>query len=263
LIPKTAVIVADTDGFPFEELRKSIQDRVWDDFRKSDVNVFYFRGHAQSKFNKKMEEISNKYRYSKLWPFQRVVDAIILYRYNLKLPAVKQSGVDLFVSCPEGLRFLAIKDIAVMNELQKQGYEVIYKTTLSSVCNHDLFMAELKKIKSEPYYGGTVIKFGKIPFVSGANLMINRAVINIILQNRWKLNLGELDDVAFGKIMWKRVRITSLNSLNLGTIGQVTALTQSELKETFHFRCKSEKKPRDDKEIIETLLSRMQLWKDT
>jgi hypothetical protein len=258
LIPKTAVIVADTNGFPFEELRNSIQSPVWEEFRKSGVSVFYFRGEQENRFNKEIDKLSNKLRYSKFWPFQRVLDAVVLYRFNIRLPRVRQSGVNLFVSCPEGLRYLAIKDIAVMKELYNQGFEIIYKTTLSSICNHKLFIKKLSEIGSLPYYGGTVIKFGKSPFVSGANLMLNRSAIKMILDNRWKLNLGELDDVALGKLLWKEIEITEVSSLNLINTNQVFALKEREIKETFHFRCKSELVPRNDREIMETLLARMQ-----
>lgn len=256
---KAAIIIADTYGEPFETIKRETKEDLVKGFAQIGVDVFYFIGEPKRNLHERIEKLSNRIRYSKTWPIQRFYDAVALFRNNVFVPEVKIDESQIFVKCPEGLRYLGVKDLAVMEHLYKLGYQIIYKTTLSSIFPKRNFEKWIQEINNDPYYGGTLISFGSIPFVSGANLMLNRTAIEILLKRKWKWNHGELDDVAIGKILNGKVKISPIKSRNISTIEQVGEIPLEELRNLRHIRCKSQEEPRNDLEIIRAVLREMSL----
>jgi len=255
--PKVAVLVADTFGDPFESIKRDIQPRVWD-FSQT-IDVYYMMGVRPTKVESLLNNFTNSARYSKLWRLQRLFD-----RYQLALIArrgrnVVKKGNELRVDIPEGLRYLGLKVIESIKFLHEQNYDIIYKTTLSSLVNPKVFSGTIEKVQLDsPFYGGTPMNFGTHPFVSGANLMINRRTSEIILSSLDNWDHGLLDDVAIGRLLERRVAITPVRSINLTLLDDIYNYTDPELNEVMHFRCKSSNKYRNDVAIMSQALKRIQ-----
>jgi hypothetical protein len=261
---RIAIVIADTYGEPFETIKRETKNKVVQEFAEIGVDVFYFKGKQPKKMHQKFEQISNRLRYSNAWPIQRLLDALTLYIRNFLIPRVRATNSQLSVNCPEGLRFLGVKDLAVINYLHHLNYEIIYKTTLSSVVPTRNFMkwtSEVRQFGDIPYFGGTRIDFASVPFVSGANLMLNQAAVKILLKKKWKWNHGELDDVAIGKILNKRVKIIPIKSINVSSVREVTKVANEIFLNLRHIRCKSQEIPRNDLEIIYAVLERIETTK--
>jgi hypothetical protein len=253
---RIAVLIADSYGEPFETIKAIIQPQLWESL--PDVDVFYMRGTEPNSVQNKLNTFTDKVRYKKYWPIQRFFDQIQISHIAKKNYEVERRHKDLFINLPEGLRYLGLKLIKSLNYLYIENYDVVYKTTLSSLVNPRNF----KKITAEidlsvPFYGGTPINFGVRPFVSGANLMINRKTIEIILNSLHKWNHGLLDDVAIGRVLEGHANIKPILSLNFSSVSEVLSIPNSEIQSAMHFRCKSSKLKRDDVEIMKKVIKRI------
>lgn len=253
---RVAVIIADSYGEPFESIKSEIQPTLWN--LDNHADIFYVKGNTPNKIQSHMNLFTDSKRYSKLWPIQRTIDQIQLGIKSRKSVSIELLGDDLHLDVPEGLRYLGIKVMSTLGYLYDKQYEIVYKTTLSSMVNRPRFLNEISRInQSEPYYGGTRVDFGKHPFVSGANLMINRRTIEILLSSTKKWNHGLLDDVSIGRILENKVAITEISTLNVTTLGDLDLLTDAMICETTHFRCKSSNLVRNDLDIMRELKKRL------
>lgn len=255
---KIAVLIADSYGEPFEQIRNDYLERIWNNPNPT-IEVFTMIGKKQNKISNIMNFTSNSLKYSHYWPVQRILDKITLAKYKFKLPKVNQVGNILHVDVSEGLRYLGPKFLASIQHLYKNGYDVIYKTTLSSVVQVDKLVEIL--LKSEPnsmLYAGSVIEIGERYFASGANLALNRETIKLVRDKCNKWDFADYDDVALGKIARaNNISITEISTLNIESLTKLTSYSNSELSKTVHFRCKSSENPRNDIQIIDALIDRL------
>lgn len=248
---KIAILVADSFGEPFETLKGGIQRVIWEE-ASPNIEVFYFKGKTPSRIQNFVILKSDTLRYSKLWPVQRIFDSLTLAKYNWITPKVRQNGLDLDVEVSEGLRYLGVKDYSVFSWALENNFDFVYKTTLSSVVNVKKMNDLIHSVNNnKPLYAGSKIKFGKHPFVSGANLLLNRQSLEILCNKNKFWNHGDLDDVAIGKILkrWK-VPITELSTHNFETIETALDYSTENYAKLFHARCKAKKFPRNDFEIM-------------
>ena len=255
---KTAVLIADSFGSPFEELKSEIQPLIWKSV--PDIDVYYMRGHVPNTLAAFQNKTSEKLRYSKLWPVQRLADNMLLSGKSRNIPSVSITNFDINVNVNEGLRNLGLKSLSAYNFLFESGYEIFYKTTLSSLVHPKQFSSLIDTIPSQkPYYSGTLISFGKKPFISGANMFLNRIAVETLLNKRTYWQHGLLDDVAIGRLLSDHLADFEIKTVNIQSLEQVEKLTDKEIESNLHFRCKSSKNKRDDVEIMKQLISKMNL----
>jgi len=260
--PRIAILITDTYGEPFEQLRRDFSPILAAEALRNGIDCYFIRGNLPTKLEIFMEQISNRMRYSRFWLIQRICDAVILFRFNLFLPSVTITGQDISVDICVGLRSLGIKVLLGFAVL-KENYDIVIKTTSSSVFNFDKLHEAIESLPMSsgvPIYAGSVINFNSNkPFVSGANLLLNRHAIQILAKNKIKWNHGELDDVAIGKIMRSNgVSIHELTTLNIDSLAMLEKLPIEVLKQNQHFRCKSSDFPRNDLAIIMAIVSKLE-----
>jgi hypothetical protein len=253
---KIAVLIADSYGEPFETIKADIQPQLWNSI--PGIDVFYMRGSKPNVWQASLNTFTDRVRYKKYRPVQRFFDQRQLSILSKKKYEVILKDKNLIINVPEGLRYLGIKYIQSLKYLYSQDYDIVYKTTLSSVVNLKLFNVIAAQIDhTKPFYGGTPINFGSRPFVSGANLMINRKTIEIILNSLDKWNHGLLDDVAIGRILEGKVPIHAISSINFSSVSQSISCLNSEIESTMHFRCKSSSSDRNDVAIMIEVMKRI------
>jgi hypothetical protein len=165
----------------------------------------------------------------------------------------------LKVEVSEGLRYLGPKYLASVQFLFNEGYDIVYKTTLSSVVQKDLLLNLLENVKPDiAFYAGSIVYSGNRQFASGANVALNQTMFNLVTMNLKKWDFADYDDVALGKIAaQENVVISEISTMNIGSVRELNLLTESQLSRTVHYRCKSTDSPRNDVEIIDKLLKRL------
>jgi hypothetical protein len=197
-------------------------------------------------------------RYSELWPIQYLVDNLLLLKYRFLKPAVKFEKDVLVVSVPEGLKYLSVKILAGLETLREKNYDLVFRTTLSTVLNYKKFVMITSGFSTdENVYAGYLIDFNENKFVSGSSSLFSKGTVEILAKNRKKINFGRLDDVAFGRVLNHKVNPIALPHTNLGTIDDVNRLSIKDLLSFMSFRCKSISTPRNDDIIAKLLLNRL------
>ena len=258
--PRVAVIIAHSFGDTFEMLREQIQPKVWNRFEENEIDVFYTLGNRPNFLQKTLDTISVKFRYSKyLWIIQRLMDSFTLDARNTRLPKVQKDGNTLRVDFPEGHRYMGVKMIAAFKYLFEQKYDIIYRTTLSTVVIPENFRRVINTIDNRfPFYGGSKLSFFEPNFVSGANLFLNHRALGYLLDNIKKWHHWDLDDVAIGKMLNGKIEITELSSINVSSVEDAEKIDYKNLGQAIHVRCKSNKLIRNDKEIMTEVLRRLE-----
>ena len=255
---KIAVLIADSHGEPFETIRKKCLEEIWQK-TPSEISVFTMIGKEVDFFTRILNAVSSRLKYSALWPIQRLFDKITLQRFKCRLPSVQLDDNVLKVEVSEGLRYLGPKYLASVQFLFNEGYDIVYKTTLSSVVQKDLLLNLLENVKPDiAFYAGSIVYSGNRQFASGANVALNQTMFNLVTMNLKKWDFADYDDVALGKIAaQENVVISEISTMNIGSVQELNLLTESQLSRTVHYRCKSKDSPRNDVEIIDKLLKRL------
>jgi hypothetical protein len=158
------------------------------------------------------------------------------------------------IDLPEGLRFLSLKIVHSMKFLVDQGFSHIFRTTLSSILNYDLFFTYLQRVESSSIlYAGSQGDYNGLKFVSGANMLVNELAINHLFDNRRNLDFTVLDDIAFAKILIEKIHPVPITSCHISSLKDLQNLTDVERQTIIHYRCKSSSSPRNDIELINGL----------
>lgn len=262
---KVAILITDAYGEPFESIRKEFSPKLVREAQNNNIDVYFIKGKKPSTIGGLLEKISSSLRYSSYWPLQRMLDRVTLSPYNLRKTNITQIGENLLTSNREGLRTLGAKVFAGLSHLGK-NYQYVIKTTNSSIFNFPVLLSaisNLEKSSGYPVYAGSIINFNtNKPFVSGANLLLNRQAIQLLEKDSRSWDHGELDDVAIGKIMRNNeIQITGLTTMNIQSLESLHEVSDSQLKAVQHFRCKSSEIPRNDLEILNALADRLSYGK--
>jgi hypothetical protein len=255
---KIAVLIADSYGEPFETIRNTCSDQIWSN-HDGKIDVFTMIGNRENNRSRILNNASNKLKYTKFWPLQRVIDKTTLFHYKIHLPSVEQVGTVLNVNISEGLRYLGPKILASASYLFEKGYDVVYKTTLSSVVQRKIMLSILEEIDlSTEFYGGSIAGTQQFRFASGANLVMNRKLFELVREHLSVWDFADYDDVALGKIARRNaLEISEIETLNIDSVSHLESLPDSAIKNVPHFRCKSNVIPRDDVQIIRRLIERL------
>lgn len=256
---RIAILIADSALPEFQRIKSDFHPDIWDLGVDIEASTFYVQGRSPKKFENLLNHMTDSLRYTKLWPLQNLIDRFEMSRFNRKPPNVTVDGINMFVDIPTGLRYLGVEMQSAYNFLFKQGYEIVFRTTLSTVVNQRVFKNEMDKIPlDKPFYGGNVVNFGKHPFVSGANTFINSEAWTIISNSINKWNHGFLDDVALGRILENKVPTTNIPAINVGSVHEVRELQNSKILSTSTFRCRTFTNPRSDSDVMMVVIERIQ-----
>jgi hypothetical protein len=257
--PRVAILIAHSFGETFESLRAQVQPKIWARFEENEIDVFYALGNQPNSLQRALDAISVKFRYSKyLWVIQRLLDRCTLDARNTRLPKVQKVGDTLKVDFPEGHRYMGVKMIAAFKYLFEQQYDIVYRTTLSTIVIPENFKRVVDAVDNRyPFYGGTRVSLFEPSFVSGANLFLNDKALKYILDNIQNWHHWDLDDVAIGKMLNGEIEITELKSINISSLEDVENIDYKNLGDAVHIRCKSNNPIRNDKEIMTEVLRRL------
>lgn len=254
---KTAIIVADSHGEPFDSIRSNIWDRNWSQFISSGYKVYKYIGEQNNIINSHSKFSLEKLRYSKFWPIQYILDKAIVKKYNFRNLEIREEADTLYVNLPEGLKYLGVKTFCVLKYLFDNGYELVYKTTMSSITNLKFFNDYVSSIDTgaEVYAGTLMEREYDFDYISGANLFISRTAFKYLESNRSKWNHAKLEDVAIGELLYKNVILKKIESLNISNIEELHSVDEYVLNNVFHIRCTSRNgKVRGDLEILNNVL---------
>lgn len=125
--------------------------------------------------------------------------------------------------------------------LNFEEFDYVIRTNMSSVWDlkkiYDLIL--LNNFNVAAIIGGS----NNNPYPSGAGILLKKNICELIVKNKHELNYGVIDDVSIGNLLNKlNIKIESLTRFEAynyeNNIGQIN---HNEIKNYYHFRCKSQK----------------------
>jgi hypothetical protein len=255
---KVAVIIADSYGDFFQTIKNFNEDYVWKSLESQEIDVFYMIGQKPNASYEKFASHREKMRFTWLAKIYEALDLFLLIRRNFFPPEVKIRGNTIEIDIVESLRTLGIKNITSIGALRSMGYNIIVKTTLSSVVNPHAFLNMVRNVGQESmFYGGPLVVYKSQTFVSGSFLVMNAKTADFLIKRRWCWNNGRLDDIAVYKLLRRNVKKTAVSSLNISSCEEIEKVDEKTLVETVHFRCKSGDLERKDLKIMKELIVRI------
>jgi hypothetical protein len=251
---RVAILIADSHDEFYQNIKKQIHPKIWSQFKENQIDIFYAIGKKTEMKSLILNMVIERIRWSKIRYFQYHFDRRTLSRYLEDQPEQKLLGDSIYIPIPEGLRFLTFKIYHSLVFLKNMGYDVVFRTTISSIVNYQEFMQIIRDIDpNEILYSGKIVEHLEIKFVSGASTLISAKAIQALERNKSRIDFGYLDDVAFGCVLQAFADDSRISSRNIGSLQELNSLSSSDLNSTLHFRCRSIENSRNDLEIMQAL----------
>jgi|688.fasta_scaffold584040_1 hypothetical protein len=253
---KRAILVAMADEYPFKEIHESLHSELEGLYKKYGFDVFYVYARKSSKLEKSIRRAIEEIRWGKFYLLLRIYDLLILSRFKYFIPNCTVQGKYIRVNVPEDLRHLSIKILSSLEVIKNLEYDLVIRTTASSILNPRLISIQCSRIASlsNIYYGGKEIRqMDGFRFISGSFTILNRKAMNLLLNSRRRLDFSLIDDVCFGRLFKSNeISTEDLASINVEEVSSVPSLES--IHETFHFRCKSGTVNRNDLAVMQHLM---------
>ena len=110
----------------------------------------------------------------------------------------------------------------------------------SSYINLSLLEKEIKNSKTGINYGGMVKHSADSAFIVGSFILISRKVASLMVAKRFLIPTHTIDDVAFGAFLTQfGIAPKEIKSVNLNSIDDLSALSESDLQKTIQFKVKA------------------------
>jgi hypothetical protein len=171
----------------------------------------------------------------------RLYDLFALAIYKWKRPKCSLSEQNIFVDVPEDIRHLSTKILSALSLLDEMGYDIIVRTTVSSILNLEVIDRYLQNVKLDrEIYGGRINQQADgFTYASGSLTVFNSKCVTLLKRNIRKFDFSLVDDVSIGKLMIK-LGVTLSIRLNTLDIANNSGLTQlSGKRDLAQIRCKS------------------------
>lgn len=150
----------------------------------------------------------------------------------------------LLVQTTDHLPLVGLKTIQSFRfVLDNYDFDYIFRTNTSSYVDGPQLVRFTKQLSPGDIYAGFQGLAPTGPFASGAGMLLSRSLLERVLAkaSRWRHGLNE--DVALSILIKEElesdIKITPLKRLQFESVEQVSRARDDEIKETFHFRCKT------------------------
>lgn len=155
-------------------------------------------------------------------------------------------GNNLITKCPENYWYsLALKVMSGFDYFIKNDFDLVFKTNLSTIINFEKFYEYCCQVNNseEFIYEGVVGHYQDYFFCSGAGMLLNKKSVNVVLDNKNKLNEVWTDDIFIGFILNKLNNIAaSKGNLNrYDILKENTHFTKEDILNSTHIRIKVRK----------------------
>ena len=239
---RKAVLIAMAEEEPFSRIKTEIYPWLTEFYSDHGYETFFVYGRKQKPWERNLRRKLEELRWNRLYPILRLYDFFALGIYKFFSPACSLYEKNISVDVPEDIRHLSTKILSALFLLNELGYEIVIRTTVSSilmpeVIDKTLSMADLTKA----IYGGRINhQSDGFTYTSGSLTIFNNKSIEVLKAQKTKIDLSLIDDVAIGKFMIKQ-RIFPSISLKYLDIKNESALHSLETEmDIAQIRCKSE-----------------------
>lgn len=165
-------------------------------------------------------------------------------------------GDRLFLNCLESYSNAGLKTILAFDQIMKRypNLKYVFRTNLSSYVRLDKLRDLLYTFSKEKLYAGIIGNHNGIHFASGCGYFISKDLMQLIVDNRSRLEYSYLDDVCFGKFLTGQgIDIKLMKRLDIVNTAQLNNLKKEDIDPYFHFRCKQAYNRMQDIEVMKKI----------
>jgi len=253
---------------PWITIFRTGSEATWLDSKIPDeIHIVHFHGLPLKKFGSIWDRIHEGVRWKNRWCAAPLawMDTFIGYPLLSFIPKIRSSNklhstLPAFEVCfPDTYQFLRWKDLAVLKYfLEQTNCDYIYMTTNNSYLNFNNLKRLVDSLAFTTFYGGAKAYDGA-EFAAGNSRLISRDVAQLIVKHRRAFSLGLIEDSGMGKLVKSlNIVFVPLPSLIVESLENLMQISDSELKQHFHFRVKSGAlNSRNDVQIMTSLHGRL------
>lgn len=154
------------------------------------------------------------------------------------------------------------KVVGSLAQALQEDFTHVYFTTASSYVRVSRLVEVVNSLPATRVYAGTrhVDSISGQTFASGANRILSRDVVELVVDQRRRYRNDVMEDVGLGRLISEvGVDLTELPSVNVSSLHELQRLDDAALLSNFHFRMTSgTRRSRQDAHLMKALHSRLQ-----
>ena len=267
--PQLMVALLQVNAEPWKSIYQKGQLPTWIKSSPPNIEIVNIYGDTPNWLVRLLDLIHEKMRWSPLLQgpihvLDRYLNKFLRKKAN---PAwskkVDKHVTNLHVKVPSTILTLPIVEIVLFRYfLNTTKADFLYMSNTSSYVN----LLELEKLTEtfsrRKVYGGAMGNFSDIHFMSGANRILSRDLVEKLVANFSLWDFSFVEDVSMGKLLINEDKgFVLIPNLIFQTKEQIDSVGIDELKKSVHFRLKSGNlNSRNDTELMHHLHER--LFKD-
>ena len=229
--------------------------------RPTNIEVLHVHGRELNRYGKALDLLHEKLRWRSRFSRYLIVVLDVMFLYPLrkwipdliKSPKLTLGDSVLQAEMPDFFPMARFKEIAYFNYfLDNSTADFLITTTNSSYLNLRIISKTLQELPTSGLYFGPY-PYKNAEFVSGSFRIFSRDVVQLIVENRSKFRVWDLEDVAIGKLL-RRLEISPVFvcANNFSTPQEIADNSIQFLKSQMHFRLKSG--PYSDRQDVQLML---------
>ena len=214
------------------------------------VKVIHLHGTPLSPFGWKLDRLHEKIRWTNRWVAMPLawLDRFLLLPFRWYIPKISRSELleieeeVLHTHFPDSYLNFQWKFLALLKYfLEETDFDFIFATTTSSMIKPFALQRLVSKFNPEENIYAGVKPYEGANFAGGNNRLLSRRAANMIIENRWRIDPGTIEDKAMGELFSKLgVQFIELPSLNITDYEGLNSPTLTQdLISNFHIRVKS------------------------
>jgi hypothetical protein len=244
------------------------QEKTWlRDERPEGVEVIHFHGSPLSNFGIKLDKLHEQIRWSTRFKANtlKFADYLLTFPfmgYQARYTSSKILKVEdpaIHIHFPDSYLTYRWKELALFRYfLTETKFDYLFLTSSSSYVKLDKLKEYVENLPAVGVYAGAT-PYDSAEFISGANRILSRDVIEQVVKNSKKFNPVIIEDVALGNLISRLGFLrTSFPISNIGSLQELEDSSADFLEDSYHFRLKSGSlENRKDVEIMHKLHSRI------
>ena len=232
---------------PWKSIYEKGQLPTWIKDNQTNVEIVNVYGNTPNYLVRALDLIHEKFRWSKL--LQGPIHALDrkLNRYLGKMANPKWSktkdmySTSLHVKIPSMLLTLPVVEIVLFRYfLDRTEADFLYMSNTSSYINLCELEQLIETFPKSKVYGGTADTSGDVQFMSGANRILSRDLVEKLVYNFASWDFSCVEDVSMGKLLLGEEKdFVSIPRLVFETVDQIDSADVVEMRKNVQFRLRS------------------------
>jgi hypothetical protein len=258
--------ILQVDAEPWKSIYEQGQLPTWIKSCPPNVEIVNVYGDTPNKIVRALDRTHEKFRWSSALQGPNLALDRYLTQFLRKktMPEwIKKNGertTDLHVKVASMHLTLPIVELVLFKYfLHSSKADFLYMSNSSSYIRLSELVGLIHTFPVSKLYGGTKVTFGGIQFMSGANRILSRDLVEKLVSDFSLWDFSYIEDVSMGKLIsGEDINFASIPSLQFQTKEQIDCTDIGELKKNVHFRLKSGSlDSRNDTELMHYLHKRL------